>query len=85
MINLKDKAMYYETNCTCITLGEWETLMKGSRKCSYKKLVRRIELELPGLYHELALQYYNPFGEQCKQTKTHFILVHSGIEYFLHK
>lgn len=66
-------------------MSEWKALMKGARKCSYKKLAKRIKQELPGLYHELALQYYNPFEGQCKQTKIHFILVHSGIEYFLHK
>ena len=77
--------MYYETNCTCITIDEWYGLMKGVRKCSYKRLVRRIRKELPSLYQSLALQYYNPFEEQCRQTKTHFILVHSGIEYFIRK
>ena len=77
--------MYYETNCTCITIDEWYRLMKGARKCSYRRLVSRIKKEMPSLYHELALQFYNPFEEQCKQTKTHYILVHSGIEYFLHK
>lgn len=59
--------------------------MKGARKCSYKRLVKRIKVELPSLYKALALQFYNPFEEQCRQTRTHFILVHSGIEYFLHK
>lgn len=77
--------MYYETNCTCTTIDEWYRLMKGARKCSYKRLVRQIRKDLPSLYQSLALQYYNPFAEQCCQTKTHFILVHSGIEYFLHK
>lgn len=77
--------MYYETNCTCISLDEWNALMKGARKCSYKQLVKRIKVELPSLYKALALQFYNPFEGQCRQTKTHFILVHSGIEYFLRK
>jgi len=77
--------MYYETNCTCISLDEWNTLMKGVRQCSYKRLVKSIKRELPSLYDDLALQYYNPFEKQCKQTKSHFILVHSGIEYFIHK
>ena len=77
--------MYYETNCTCIDMKEWKTLMKGARKCSYQRLVKKIKRELPSLYQDLALQYYNPFKEQCRQTRTHFILVHSCIEYFLHK
>ena len=59
--------------------------MKGARKCSYQRLVKKIKRELPSLYQSLALQYYNPFEEQCKQTKTHYILVHFSIEYFLYK
>ena len=50
--------MYYETNCTCTAIDEWYRLMKGARKCSYKRLVRRIRKELPSLYQSLALQYY---------------------------
>lgn len=77
--------MYYETDCTRITMNEWKALMKGARRCSYKRLVTRIRHELPALHRKLALQYYNPFESQCRQTRTHFILVHSGIEYFIHK
>ena len=77
--------MYYETNCTCITIDEWNALMKGARKYSYERLVKRIEIELPSLYRALALQFYNPFEGQCRQTRTHYILVHSAIEYFIHK
>ena len=89
-INLKRgklnlEPMYYETNCTCINIDEWNQLMKGARKCSYKRLVSQIERELPELYRDLCLNYYNPFESQCKQTRTHFILVHSAIEYFIHK
>lgn len=39
--------MYYETNCTCIDMKEWKTLMKGARKCSYQRLVKKIKRELP--------------------------------------
>ena len=77
--------MYYETNCTCVNIDEWNQLMKGARKCSYKRLVSQIERELPELYRDLCLNYYNPFESQCKQTRTHYILVHSAIEYFIHK
>lgn len=77
--------MYYETNCTCTTIDEWYRLMKGARKCSYRLLVSRIKKELPSLYDELALQFYNPFEGQCRQTKTHYILVHSAIEHFIHE
>lgn len=78
--------MYYETNCTsCGSIDKWNELMKGSRKCSYKRLVARVKKELPEFYDALCLNFYNPWEESCQQTKTHYILVHSGIEYFIHK
>ena len=77
--------MYYETNCGSVNIDEWNELMKGARKCSYKRLVARIKRELPDLYESLTLNYYNPWECYCKQTKTHYILVHSAIDYFIHK
>lgn len=77
--------MYYETNCTEISISEWNRLMKGAKKCSYKKLVAKIKKEIPTLYSGLMLDIYNPWENDCKQTKTHFILVHSAIEYFIRK
>ena len=77
--------MYYETNCSCISIERWNKLMRGARRCSYKRLVSRIKKELPDLYRDLYLEFYNPFEEQCKQTKTHYILVHSFVEYFIRK
>ena len=59
--------------------------MKGAKKASYKRLVSRIKNELPSLYTELSLQFPNPYADQCRQTKTHYILVHSAIEFFIHK
>ena len=59
--------------------------MKYSRKCSYRLLYGENQAELPELYHALALQFYNPYAEQCRQTPTHYILVHSAIEYFIRK
>ena len=57
--------------------------MTGARKASYKNLKRKIKSELPELYYALGLNFPNP--QACKQTKTHYILVHSAIEYFIHK
>lgn len=71
--------MVYETNCTEITQDKWRELMKYGRKCSYRLLAARIKRELPELYHALALQFYNPYAEQCRQTPTHYILVHSAL------
>lgn len=56
--------------------------MKGARRVSYRMLVSRVKSEIPELYRALALNLYNPWADQCRQTATHFILVHSAIEYF---
>lgn len=77
--------MYLECTCVDISLERWNQLMKGARKCSYKNLLRRIKNEMRELYDGFCLDYYNPYWEQCKQTKTHYILVSSGVEYFICK
>ena len=66
--------MYYETCCVDTTFDEWKQLMKGARKASYKRLVAKIKKELPELYKELTLEYYNPWENDCKQTKTHSLI-----------
>jgi hypothetical protein len=73
--------------CTCVTISndKWELLMKGSKPINYKWLVNKIKRELPSLYNDLRLDIYNPYGEQSRVTKTHYILVHSMIEYFIKK
>lgn len=75
----------YETNCTCIDIQEWEKLMKGAKQFSYSKLKKLIKEQVPELYDSLALDFYNPWEDATKETKTHYILVHSGIEYFFRK
>ena len=77
--------MYLEYTCETISLSKWERLMQGARKASYKKLVRLIKKEIPELYSSLSLDLHNPWENDCKQTKTHYILVHSAIEYFIRK
>lgn len=77
--------MYYDTNCTCISPQRWKQLMKGAKRMSYKRLVRLIKEQLPEIYEQLALAFPNPWSNQCKQTATHYILVHSMIEHFIHK
>ena len=73
--------------CTCqdITKEEWDRLMKGRRPMSYQWLKRRIKRFLPHLYDELMLDYYNPYESATYRTKTHYILTHSYIEYFILK
>lgn len=77
--------MYLECSCIGIGLEQWNKLMKGARKASYKRLVSKIKIELPDLFYDLCLDYYNPWEDSTKQTNTHYILVHSGIEYFIRK
>ncbi len=77
--------MYLEYTCETISLSKWERLMQGARKASYKKLVRLVKKEIPSLYESLCLNLYNPWENDCAQTKTHYVLVHSAIEYFIKK
>ena len=30
--------MYYETNCTCVCIDEWNELMKGAKKMFLSKI-----------------------------------------------
>ena len=73
--------------CTCVTISneKWKLLMKGSKPINYKWLVNKIKRELPSLYNDLRLNIYNPYGEQSRVTKTHYILVHSMVEFFIKK
>jgi uncharacterized protein YwgA len=77
--------MYLEATCADVNMSTWEKLMKGAKRTSYRKLVSLIKKELPVLYFDLALNLYNPWSNQTKQTETHFILVHSATEYFFRK
>jgi hypothetical protein len=77
--------MYLECTCENISIDQWNELMKGARKASYKRLVRLVKKEIPSLYNSLCLNLYNPWENNCQQTKTHYILVHSAIEYFIRK
>lgn len=77
--------MIYECCCEDITFDKWKVLMHGARKCSYKRLISKIKREIPSLYEQLMLDAPNPYDEQCRQTDTHYILVHSMIEYFIRK
>lgn len=73
--------------CTCadINIHEWNRLMKGSKPINYNWLKNKIKKHLPELYQDLLLEFVNPYGNQSRVTKTHYILVHSATEYFIKK
>lgn len=77
--------MHLECTCCNISADKWNTLMKGSRPINYDWLKNKVRKYLPELYSALCLDYPNPYGWQSKVTKTHYILVHSAIEYFILK
>ena len=56
-----------------------------SKKMLLQAVGGKDQKELPDLYESLCMNFYNPYEEQCQQTKTHYILVSSAIEYFIHK
>lgn len=77
--------MYLECDCSQISIEEWEEKMKDSRPINYKWLVCRIRKNIPLLYKELCLNFYNPYENRCRVNKQYYILVHSATEYFIRK
>ena len=77
--------MELEYTCCEVTLDKWNDLMKGAKSINYDWLKNKIRKHLPDLYRDLSLDFYNPYGHQSSVTKTHYILVHSSIEYFIKK
>ena len=77
--------MYLECTCQNISYSQWEILMKDAKPINYNWLKHKIKKHLPNLYDTLCLDYYNPWENEAYRTKTHYILVHSAIEYFIHK
>lgn len=77
--------MYLDCTCYSISAERCERLMKNKRRTNYRKLIKAIKEQIPDLYSSLALNLNNPYSRSCGETKTHYILVHSGIEYFIKK
>ena len=75
--------MWLEATCSTVSYEQWKSLMKDAKPLNYEWLKKRVKKHLPSLYNELSLDLFNPFADQCKVTKSHYILVHSGIEYFI--
>lgn len=77
--------MTLECTCRDISGAKWETLMRGARPVNGRWLRFKIRKHLPELYRELLLDFPNPYEGQCKVTRTHYIYVHSLVEYFIRK
>ncbi len=71
------------SDCTSITLKQFDFLMEGAVKANGSKIRKMIKKQIPDLYKSLALEYNNPYESNSQRTPTHYIYVHSGIEYFL--
>tara|TARA_R110000868_G_scaffold14426_4_gene67223 strand:+ start:32769 stop:33029 length:261 start_codon:yes stop_codon:yes gene_type:complete len=72
-----------EATCVGISMRLWEHYMKDAVKANGYEIKKLIKKHLPELAESLGLKYHNPYESNCKRTKTHFIYVHSNIEYFL--
>ena len=78
-----------ECTCTEIRVSKWDRLMEGATRADVYKVNRFVKEFLPDLFNSLGfndkplkdLLWYNPYSYY--KTKTHLILVHSSIEYFL--
>ena len=75
----------YETSCVGIDMDHFDELMHNMKQYSYRTLIKLIQRDEPEMYHDLRLDLLNPWADQCGQTDTHFMLIHSGIEYFFKK
>lgn len=72
----------YVFNCTEITSTRWIELMEGAKKANGSKIKGMIKKQFPELYNGLCLDFPNPYEQNRKRTKTHYIYVYSAIEYF---
>ena len=77
----KVKALELECTCVNTSIVKLERLMRGAVRADKKKINGLVKNLLPELYEDLVLNFYNPYN--YFRTKTHIILVWSGIEHFL--
>ena len=77
--------MTFIGTCAEVSLKEWNDLMRGKKRFSYKTLCKMVKDEYPKMYVNLSLDLYNPWSKDTYQTKTHYILTHSATEYFFLK
>lgn len=78
-----DDVVFLELECTCVGISQnrWDELMKGATRANHNLINKLVKRYLPNLYDDLCLEFMNPY--HYYKTKTHLILVHSSIEYFI--
>jgi len=74
-------SLILEGTCASFDIRKCEQLMAGATRANRPVLNQLVKKHLPELYRALSLDLYNPYD--YFKTKTHLILVHSAIEYFL--
>lgn len=65
--------MYLEATCIDLTSEKIENILRNSKPINYKWLIGRIRKQIPSLYEELCLDYYNPYQNNCRVTKNYYI------------
>lgn len=73
-----------ELECTCesISISKWDELMAGAKKANGKKIREMIKKQFPDIYEAMGLRFPNPYESNSVKTNTHYIYVHSAVEYF---
>ena len=79
------KVRQLEFYCTCegISMNNFDKLMENTTKANGKQIRHLIKENLPDLYFELGLKFYNPYESNCVKKEGLLVYVHCGIQYFL--
>lgn len=75
--------MYLECTCCNISEQKWDYLMKDAKRMNKRVLTKLVKNNMRYVYDALSLNLYNPYNYY--KTATHYILVHSAIEYFIRR
>ncbi len=73
--------LWLEATCSGINLAQWNRWMDGATRADHRRIDGLVRKHLPDLYESLSLNLRNPY--HYFKTRTHLILVHSAMEYFL--
>jgi len=77
------KGIFLEETCVGMKPARWRQLMENKVKADKKKIDKLVKLHLPELYHNLTLEFYNPYPYFRTKDDKYFILQHSGHQYFI--